>query len=164
MTLTEEEKRKIEEEEKFRAEARVRAEAKTVKKSKSGSSGCLGVILLVFTVLVLIGLLKDSSKTPEQKAQEKINREDKYCNNDNTMAFVMAKDFVEKSLKAPSTASFPWTTLDSEITNIGDCTYTVRSYVDSENSFGAKVRTSYFAKIKYMGNEEWRALNINFDN
>lgn len=31
MTLTEEEKRKIEEEEKFRAEARVRAESKTAK-------------------------------------------------------------------------------------------------------------------------------------
>lgn len=165
MALTDEEKQKIEEEEMFRAEARARSESKTQKKSGSGCSGCLGVIVIGFLAIILIGLLspKAPPKTPEQIAQEKKSQDDQACNSDNTMAFVMAKEFVEKVLKAPTTASFPWGTSDSQITNIGDCTYLVRSYVDAENSFGAKIRTKYTVKVKYIGNDKWSALDIKLD-
>ena len=165
MALTEEEKKKIEEEEKFRADVRARTEGKTKKKGGSGCSGCLGVIVIGIGIIILIGLLtpKPPPKTPEQIVQEKKSQEDKACNSDNTMAFVMAKNFVEKVLKAPATAKFPWGTSDSQISSIGDCTYIVRSYVDAENSFGAKIRTKYTAKVKYIGNDKWSALDIKLD-
>jgi hypothetical protein len=159
MALTDDEKRKIEEEEKFRAEARAKAEQASKNK---GCSGCLGVVLLFFG-LAVVGSLFKTPKTPEQQAQEAKSKEEKSCNSDDIGAFVMAKGFVKKVLKSPSTAEFPWGTTDSTIRNIGNCTYDVRSYVDAQNSFGAKIRNNYHVVVKYEGNDKWTAQKIDLD-
>lgn len=61
-----------------------------------------------------------------------------------------SQDFVEQRLKAPSTAEFA-----DNATHIGgsekDSIYDVKSYVDSQNSFGAHIRSNYYAKMKYKG-------------
>lgn len=105
----------------------------------------------------------DTNKTPEQKAHETKQREEQACNSDKIGAFVMAQKFVEKVLKAPSTAIFPRGTKDSTIENIGICTYKVRSFVDAENSFGAKIRSHYTALIKYEGQGTWSAVDVQID-
>lgn len=66
---------------------------------------------------------------------------------------------VEKRLKAPSTAKHPWGTSDYEITNLGTNRYTVSSYVDSQNGFGAMIRTNYTATIKKSG-DSWRLEDL----
>lgn len=56
-------------------------------------------------------------------------------------------------LKSPSTASFPGTILDLDqysVTREGD-SWTVTSYVDSQNSFGAMVRASFTATYFWDG-------------
>lgn len=66
-------------------------------------------------------------------------------------AWVMAQLFLEDHLKSPSTASYGWQTSDDCVTNLGDGVYQVKGWVDSQNSFGATVRTEFVVKVKDKG-------------
>lgn len=68
-------------------------------------------------------------------------------------AQVICHDFVKDVLKSPSTADFS----DESFTGSSPV-WTVRGQVDSENSFGAKVRSSYVCKVKSTGAEKWTLL------
>lgn len=63
-------------------------------------------------------------------------------------AIAMAKEMVKAELKAPSTASFPWDSSAYTITKSGN-QYTVKGYVDAQNSFGAKIRSKFEACFTY---------------
>jgi hypothetical protein len=61
---------------------------------------------------------------------------------------VSSQQFVRDRLKAPSTAEFPIAMDDDDqYRKINDSTFKVESYVDSENGFGAKIRTNYSCMI-----------------
>ncbi|MCB1784208.1 MAG: hypothetical protein KDI13_09455 [Alphaproteobacteria bacterium] len=65
-------------------------------------------------------------------------------------ASIFCKTVMEKLLKAPKTAEFPWG--KGNVSVSGDREYfTVRSYVDAQNSFGALIRTNYTCRLKYNG-------------
>ncbi|MFA9195665.1 hypothetical protein AAGV33_14730 [Flavobacterium sp. FBOR7N2.3] len=51
---------------------------------------------------------------------------------------------VEENLKSPSTADFPWVI---EPIKVNDSTYTVASYVDSQNGFGAMIRANFVVEV-----------------
>lgn len=76
----------------------------------------------------------------------------------NTDASGMCRHFVEQSLKAPKTADFPGYSADS-VTHSGNI-FTVRSYVDAENSFGAMIRTKYICEVTYIGNDKWQLTDL----
>jgi hypothetical protein len=59
------------------------------------------------------------------------------------MARVMCQKFVTDRLKAPSTAEFPWNYDDQKVDILGPGHYRVSSFVDSQNGFGAQVRSTY---------------------
>lgn len=62
-----------------------------------------------------------------------------------------AQDYVKQGLKSPSTAEFPgtfWGTDDYSVTRYKD-TVTVQSYVDSQNGFGAVVRSKFIVQLSY---------------
>lgn len=64
-------------------------------------------------------------------------------------AYNTAKDAVLQHLKAPSTASFAkMTDPEAKYRINDDGSVLIRSYVDAENSFGAKVRTHFQCTIK----------------
>lgn len=65
-----------------------------------------------------------------------------YSPNREKDAWVCAQDIVNSNLKAPATAKFCSYT-EATITHNGGSDYTVKGYVDAENSYGAKIRT-YF--------------------
>ncbi len=73
-------------------------------------------------------------------------------------AFVYARFFVKDVLVAPRTAKFPGYSKDA-VTYLGDETYRVRSYVDSQNSFGALIRTNYTVVIQ-KGDGKWILKSI----
>lgn len=77
------------------------------------------------------------------------------------MAYTMAREFVKKRLKAPSTAKWPGL-MDGRgtIQRLDQNTYSVRSWVDSQNGFGAQIRTNYFAVLREEG-EEWKLISLN---
>lgn len=58
---------------------------------------------------------------------------------------VSAKTWVEEGLKAPSTAKYP----DSMSVTRNKDTVTVSSYVDSQNSFGAMIRSDFIVQMSY---------------
>ena len=66
-------------------------------------------------------------------------------------AWTAALDVVTRNLKAPSTAKFPFSYHNEDIKKIGSSSYVVNSYVDAENSFGAKIRSFFTVKVKKTG-------------
>jgi hypothetical protein len=83
-------------------------------------------------------------------------------------AFVVASDQIEQRLKAPSTADFPSAGESQILIDPQQQIYTIRSYVDSENDFGAKLRKSWSCKLRYISGEwtdirSWELLYIGID-
>lgn len=79
------------------------------------------------------------------------------------MAYVMSQNFVKRQLKAPSTADFPSGVSQFSVA-IGGCQFLINSYVDSQNSFGAMVRSRYTATMEYLPKEDvWRAVSLSIE-
>lgn len=66
-----------------------------------------------------------------------------------TEAGIICQNFVDANLAAPATADHPW--LDRQIIARGPWRYTVRSYVDAQNGYGAMVRNRYHCEVRYSG-------------
>lgn len=106
--------------------------------------GCLGAALLVF---ILVGLFYPTGERNDDTA---------------ISACVMAESFVKDRLRAPATADFS-SCSDGSAVKAGD-TWTVRGYVDSENGFGAKIRSQFLVKMTHQpGNDNWRATQVTID-
>lgn len=81
-------------------------------------------------------------------------------------AYIVSKRYIESILKSPTTADFPF--LDFKSTHFGDGRYRVTSYVDSQNSYGATVRSDWSILMTYNGGEEyspnsWELEEVIFD-
>ena len=68
-------------------------------------------------------------------------------------AMVVAKNIVKNKLKSPSTASF-CSTSDATISCSGN-TWTVKGWVDAQNSFGATVRNNFTVKFTFSSDEKY---------
>lgn len=66
-----------------------------------------------------------------------------------TGANLIVREFVKDRLVAPTKAKFAPYRESSVAPTGGECEFTVSSYVDGQNAFGATVRTRYFAVVKY---------------
>lgn len=103
--------------------------------------GIFGVIAAVLYIC--------SSPTPERIPDKNF---DAYC---------AAKNEVERYLKAPSTAKFqPYSAY--LVAPIDDNTYTVRGYVDAQNTFGAMIRSNFIVKIRGSGSR-WYTESLVLD-
>lgn len=71
----------------------------------------------------------------------------------------MAKEFVEKSLKAPSTAKFQ-STYDFAASQEKNGNWKVYGYVDAQNSFGAMLRNKFLVTMKKKG-DQWFLVDLN---
>ena len=79
-------------------------------------------------------------------------------------AYEMAQKFVIDRVKSPATAEFPSVLWDkSEIEwsyDEEEDTYIISSYVDSQNAFGATVRTNFIAKLQNTEGKNWKLLKL----
>ena len=66
-------------------------------------------------------------------------------------AISKTEEFLQPQLKSPSSAKFP-SNSDYEVTEISDNIYRVIGYVDSQNGFGAMVRTHFVSEVQIIGN------------
>jgi len=73
-------------------------------------------------------------------------------------AYYISQEFLKKTLKAPSTASFPRYQEGKYVKELDDDEYLITAYVDAENSFGAKIRSTYMSQVKYLYGETWQNL------
>ena len=92
--------------------------------------------------------------------------EEKTCG-DWAAAMIYSESHVRAQLRSPSTAKFPggpW----REGVRIGElekCTWLVKSWVDSQNGFGATIRTDYAAVMEYLPeSKEWKVSSLEFFN
>jgi hypothetical protein len=69
------------------------------------------------------------------------------------LAYNYAETYVKQRLKSPSTAEFAGLFEKRDhITKVGDREYKITSYVDSQNGFGATLRSKWSCTIKFVGN------------
>ena len=106
----------------------------------------LGVIVLIFTWLFSFGGNGGSSSSSTPRIE-------------GSKAFVIAQNYVEIALKAPSTADFP--TFDYTAQNLGNGKWKVVSYVDAQNSFGAQIRNDWSVVLIHKGGD-W-SYNTNWE-
>ena len=101
-------------------------------------------------------------------SENSVEKHDTY--GDEIGAFVYAQTVAERLLKSPSTASYGGL-LSGDMQVASDCarydssdqTWLVRFWVDSQNSFGATIRT-YFAVRVYIKNETYELIDVVADN
>ena len=115
-----------------------------VKKPKKKSNGCLIWLIIIAAAIAffyIIGSNDDSSSSSSSPSTNKF------------LAYNYAKDFVKENLKSPSTAEFPGVSeKDRHTTSLGGGKYKIVSWVDSQNSFGATIRTNFSCIIVFEGN------------
>ncbi|MFN3650097.1 MAG: hypothetical protein ACK47B_11005 [Armatimonadota bacterium] len=71
----------------------------------------------------------------------------------------MSREFVRDQLKAPATASFA-DYEEGQVTSSDGVTFFVRSQVDAQNSFGAKLRHNYVCRLKRRGSYDFQLIDL----
>jgi hypothetical protein len=67
------------------------------------------------------------------------------------IAYNYAEDFIEERLKSPSIAKFPGIFQKKmHSTSLGGGKYQISSWVDSQNGFGAMIRSRWSCKITFV--------------
>jgi hypothetical protein len=128
------------------------------KSKPKQTSHILGICAVLGFVVLGIALISEINTvvTPKENSPETASAYD---------ACYMTQKFVSSRLKAPATADFQPCYEASTSPKTGGSIgteYTVSSYVDSQNSFGAKIRSNYLAVVEYEGHDQWslNALTI----
>jgi len=125
------------------------------------------ILAFILTLINFIGYgilesTSTTSSTSSNQASYSAPREKDHSN----MAYIQSKHYVKTILKAPSTAKFPF--LDFVSNDLGNGKYQVTSHVDSQNSFGAMIRSNWTVTIQFIGGDDadlnnWKLERMVFD-
>lgn len=118
----------------------------------TGAMGCMTIVTLLGAIW-LFESCGDESETPEVAAPED-PRED---------AWRMCRALVKKQLKSPSTADFGGygeQSFEKTISQAGPNEYRCSAWVDSQNSFGAMIRSNFDVLIRDNGDETWNLVSV----
>lgn len=132
-----------------------------------------GVFYILAVTVIVVALFERADKTPSQLVETARSNAAKAvtqaaearkvaCAKDySAMAFAMAQGEVTKRLASPSSASYP--VLESKTQPLGDCLYRIKAVVDSQNGFGAMIRTPWSGMVEYQpvdGTWQVKSLSI----
>ena len=113
-------------------------------------------IILVF--IMIIGISIVISNTPDAATKK-----ENLLSFRKQLVWTISKDIIKKSLKSPATANFgkegfyPEQSGTTCVTCVDEDVYSVKGWVDSQNSFGAIIRTHFLLKMKCDG-KTWGLL------
>lgn len=112
------------------------------------------ISLFIILILLIIFGIKRVDKTSSVKEAPFEDPAQDAC--------YICRQAVSKNLKASSTAKFQ---LCNEATKSMDKTniFTIHSYVDSQNSFGAQIRTEYKCTVEKISDKNWILLDLKFE-
>jgi hypothetical protein len=106
----------------------------------------------------------EPSSAPTPKPTEKAEpEEEKPREAQEWEAWAIAQQFVKRNLKSPSTADFgslfgDFQSSEDHVKKIGPNKFKAFGWVDSQNSFGATVRTKWYVELEYYPDtDKWRA-------
>lgn len=113
---------------------------------KRKSNNTVYVIFLgIVGILIITAIISSSNSNHKPNESSSSNK---------FLAYTYAERFVKRQLKAPSTAKFPGTfEKNDHITQVSLNEYKIVSWVDSQNSFGAMIRTNFSCIIKFDGDQ-----------
>ena len=66
---------------------------------------------------------------------------------------------MERRLRAPATANFPWGHV-ANVRELGSDRWQLRSYVDAENAFGANVRTAFSCTVELQSGGRYAVVDF----
>lgn len=116
------------------------------------------IIAIVFIIVLAAVLVKACELTPEEKAAAEQASIDRECKNP-IAAQVMSQNFIKQHLKSPASADFPIQT--NRAIYKGNCLHLIESYVDSQNGFGALIRSQTFVQLRYnKTTKQWQLEDI----
>lgn len=121
--------------------------------------GCLTIIIILLVLAIGVKMCPGSFSRAAPKPVKAQTAPKKPVAPDYKIeATVFAEEEVTKLLVSPSTADFPW--FDKEVRDLGKGKYAVISYVDSQNKFGAIIRTHYIATVQRSPNGKWKLVDL----
>ena len=115
----------------------------------------------ILAFLVLMAFMADEPATTNSQPTKivEIDPDAWKTENNSTMAYVQIQGFVKQVLKSPGSAKWPGffdsVSHQDNIKQLGNQTYKVASYVDSQNGFGALIRSKYTGVVKQTSDDEW---------
>lgn len=126
--------------------------AKPGKKTIGTIPGLIVIAAATFLIFKFFGVDSGTSEKASAKQSPAI------CGSEG-MAYVMSQNFVKQQLKAPASAKFPYRA--SAQNYLGDCRHAIVGTVDSQNSFGAMLRSTYSVTMVYLPDQKkWRADDL----
>jgi hypothetical protein len=114
-------------------------------------NGCLMLATIVVLAMAVCTIILFSGNDGAQGTPTAIGPTER-------SGYVICKQFLEKRLKAPSTADYPMLS-ETNRSLVGNI-FTVTAFVDSQNSFGAMIRTNFYCQVEYVGNDNWKLLDL----
>lgn len=133
------------------------------KAAKVGRVVFLSALGVVGLFVVLLFVIFSSSGKPSQPALAPVvEKPDTPENQDPIDVLIKSQSFMEDRLKAPQSAKWPY--LGDKGVQVGFATkshhWVVSSYVDSQNSFGAMIRTLYVMSLEYIPGQGWKMADL----
>lgn len=123
------------------------------------------LFVAIIAIFLGIGFVNDNTPTVEISPEQKIVQTKEKASS------FFSKSYIKGILKSPSTAKFstsPSVTQDETDKNV----FEISSHVDSQNGFGAMIRSSWSVKAQYIGGddensiwigENWKIKEVYFD-
>ena len=107
-----------------------------------------GLFICMITLAVLYSCVSNSNKSDPKVVTADAMK---------SGAYAYCVGVVKRNLKAPKSADFPW---GVEVVQTVDGKYVVQSYVDSQNSFGALIRTRYRCELSNAGSDDYNSWTV----
>lgn len=119
-----------------------------------------GAIRLVVTLAIIVGVMV--ACLGDQGGSSNPNITSAAGCGDAEMAHIMSRHFVKPKLLSPASAKFPgYHDREVSVTPGAECEFTVYGYVDSQNPFGAMIRTRYTAHMRTdKSTGRWQAKSV----
>jgi hypothetical protein len=115
-------------------------------------------LLIAILALFVISGIVSTCQDEKPKTAEQIERENE------SGAYLVSQDFIKRNLKAPSTATFAKHNYGEDparVVKLDNGNYGVSIWVDSQNGFGAMIRTKFVLEVKPNGGDMWSLVSIN---
>lgn len=113
----------------------------------------LGLVAIFSLILLLVVVFSDNSDRSNTSIQQQTQLLKQNEALDEFGAYLQGQYYIKQALVSPATAKFP--PLDFIVHRLNDDRYEVVSYVDSQNSFGALLRSSWNVVFKYQGGKTY---------
>lgn len=127
----------------------------TTETTESKRPGCYATAIVGIVVVVVWMALTSGSSGSSRPSYSS-------SSHDAGMACIMAEKLIKRQLKSPTSAEFDYGDCRDNATQSGNI-WTLRSYVDADNSFGAHIRTYYIAKLSNVPpSDTWRLEDVQF--